>query len=1119
MSASEPSAAPEPLRIHLLGGVAVAVGSYPVPESAWRLRKAKNLLKLLALTPRHRLHRERVMDVLWPELDPEAAKRNLHRMLFTLRRVLQPDLPPGAASEYIALRDDVLVLCPAGNLWVDVDAFTTAAAVARRARNLAAYDQALALYAGDLLPDDRYEDWAVPRREEMCALYIALLLEATELHLRSGDQLEAIQRLQRLVATQPLAEEAHVALMHLYAAAGRRYDALRQYQQLQEILRRELDTEPGPAAQRLYAQIQAGRAPVHAHTFAFGAPSEAEGRLAPSTATSGVRLVPHAVSHAAPHSPPVGAAVSASLTGFVGRSRELEEVSALLASSRLLTLTGAGGCGKSRLAMEAASRTWASFCDGVVAVELAALTDPQLVSQVVASAVGVQEEQGRPLSQTLASALGTKQLLLVLDNCEHLREACAALCDLLLEACPDLRILATSRRRLRASCETDWCVPSLAAPRPECLPPFERLLDYDAIRLFCERAAAASRHDFALTPENAVAVVTICARLDGIPLAIELAARRRRYMTAEQIAARLDDALAVLGGSSSAGPTRHETLRATLDWSYDLLSQPERVLFWRLAVFAGGWTIEAAEAICAEEPLEQPAILDLLARLVDESLVTVEKRDATMRYRFLEPIRQYAHAKLVESGESERARHRHAHWYRALAEEATPYLGGRGVDAQRRWLHRLDPDLDNLRAALAWAVERNEVEVGSRLTASLRTYWYCRNLLTEGRRWMDAMLGLPAGEARPELRAKVFYDASVLAMYQGDLERAAELARASQDLCRELRDTAGVMRALVVLGGVAEFRGDYARAVECHTECLKLARERGDRPLAIISLSNLADVAAAQGDLDRSAELYQESLALARQQESPRNIAMALTNLGKVALRRGELDHAALFLAEALAIARGFEEARGIAENLLPLGHVALARGDHQRALAHYAEALDLYHRGGIQVGIAQSLESIARIAMAYQDWTSATWLSACAQALRERAGLPLTPAEQPAVEHTLASLRAAFGGDAFAAAWAQGRISSVDQIVAQAASIVAEWQANPPTIAEHRARPARLTARQLGVAQLMAEGLTNREIADRLNVSIRTVDTHVTHIFAKLGCTSRSAVAIWWAMHQTEDT
>jgi len=1085
------------------------------------LHKAKNLLKLLALTPRHRLHHERVMEILWPESDPDAAKRNLHRVLYTLRRVLQPDLAPGATSDYIALRDDMLVLCPSGNLWVDLDAFSAAAAGARRERDLAAYDHALSLYAGDLLPDDRYEDWTVARREEMCALYIALLLEATELQIRSGDPREATRLLERLVATQPLAEEAHLALMRLYAATGRRYNALRQYQQLQETLRRELDAEPGQAAQQLYTQIQTRRVPVHAHTFAFGMPAATEGHLASSSALSGMRLVPSVLSQTSLHVRPVGEVVPASLTGFVGRSRELEEVIALLASARLLTLTGAGGCGKSRLALEAAACTQASFSDGVVVVELASLTDSQLVPQVVAGAVGVQEEQGRPLLQTLTAALGRKRMMLLLDNCEHLREACAALCDLLLGACPDLRILTTSRRRLRAAHETHWCVPSLAAPQPDRLPPFEQLLEYDAIRLFCERAAA-SRQEFTLTPENAPAVVAICARLDGIPLAIELAARRRRYMTAEQIAARLDDALAVLGGPTATGPTRHETLRATLDWSHDLLADPECVLFRRLAVFAGGWTIEAAEAICAEEPLAPPAILDLLARLVDESLVTVEKCGATMRYRVLEPIRQYARAKLVGSSEDTRTRQRHAHWYRVLAEEATPFLGGRGVEAQRRWLHRLDPDLDNLRAALAWAVARNDIEVGADLTASLKSYWYCRNLLTEGRRWMDELLGLPASEARPELRAKVFYDASALAMYQGDLSRAEELARTSQSLCRELQDTPGVMRALVVLGGVAEFTGDYARSTAYHTECLELARERGDQPLIIISLSNLADVAAAQSDLDQAAELYQESLALARQQQSPRNIAMALTNLGKMALRRGELEDAALFLAEALAIARGFEEARGIAENLLPLGHVALACGNRPRAVAHYVEALDLYVQGGIQPGIAQSLESLARVAVHYQDWRSATWLSASAQALRERSGLPLTPAERPAVEETLTSLRAAFGGDAFATAWAQGRVSTVDQIVTQAAVIVAEWQANPPSVAKPIAKPAAgpatLTARQREVVRLIAAGMTNREIADTLDVAMRTVDTHVRDIFAKLGCASRSEVAQWWASCQTKD-
>jgi predicted ATPase/DNA-binding SARP family transcriptional activator/DNA-binding CsgD family transcriptional regulator len=1107
MPVDEPSDAPEALGIQLFGGFAVFVGSSLVHESTWRLRKAKSLLKLLALMPRHRLHRERALEILWPEHDPDAASQSLHRVLHALRHTLQPDLPPRAQSRYVVLRDDTVILCPGANLVVDVDDFTRAVDEARRARSEVAYERALALYRGDILPDDLYEDWTVARREQLCEQYVELLAEAARLHLQLGNQPQAILLLQRLIDARPAAEDAHLALIYLYAVSGRRYDALRQYQQLRDALRRELDAEPGPAAQRLYARIQAGQAPMQSVAVAFG-PSAPPGT---GTVTAEAGAIPSGARVTT-----TGMAIAASLTEFVGRARELDEVLALLSSSRLLTLTGAGGCGKSRLAIEAVSHVRGNFPDGAVVVELAALADPQLVPQAAAGAIGVTQEPGRALTESLSAALAAKRLVLVLDNCEHLREACAALCEEVLAACPNVSILATSRRRLRAAHETHWRVPSLATPRPDCLPPFERLLEYDAIRLFCLRATAASRHEFELTRQSAAAVVAICARLDGIPLAIELAARQRRYMTIEQIAARLNDALGELGGSSPDGLRRHETLRATLDWSYDLLAEPERMLFQRLAVFSGGWTLEAAAAICGEEPLERGEPLNLLARLVDESLIVTEKRDAAMRYRFLEPIHQYARAKLTTSGEAERVSRRHAKCCCALAEEAATHLRTKAVDEQREWLHRLDPELDNLRAALRWSLDNGELQTGLRLAVALKWYWYCRNLSIEGRRWMEELLGCPGSAACSALRADVLYDASALAMYQGDLERAADLASASQDLCRELQDTGGVIRALVILGCVAEFAGDYVRAAANHSECLDLARQAADIPLVTISLSNLADVAAAQGDLERAHDLYDESLRLARRERLPRNVAMALTNLGKVALRRGEPDQAELLLAEALAMARALEEARGIAENLLPLGHIALLRGNRRQALTDYAEALDLYHRGGFQGGIAQCMESLAQVAMTLADWTWATRLCACASALRERALLPLSPAERQPVEHALARAKAALRASAFAEVWAEGRVAPLDQLVSRAADAVAQWQAaTPDPTPERRSNPAMLTPREREISRLLAEGLTDRAIAARLNCSVRTVEKHAANIRAKGGSSRHPATVAAQAAQQ----
>ncbi|MGH2370481.1 MAG: AfsR/SARP family transcriptional regulator, partial [Chloroflexota bacterium] len=561
---------PPVLRIQLLGGFRVWTGARPVDEASWRLHKARALVKLLALAPDHRLHRERLLDLLWPDLDPEAAANNLRYALHVARRSLalacQPDrasspMSPGAngghALTLLQSEGDLLALCPAGGLWTDVAAFEVAAGAARRTQDPAAYGAAIALYAGDLLPEDRYEDWAAGRREELRALYLALLLEHAGLCEARGQHAAAVDALTKLITADPANEGAHQELMRLHARRGQRHQALRQYRQLREALRRDLDAEPDPTSQRLYQDILTGSFPAEPSSpLALPIEQQPQNEAPPA------------------HNLPI------QVTSFVGRERELAEVSRLLDTARLVTLTGSGGSGKTRLALQVASNLVSSgfrvpsselgrgeletrnsqlatpaepvFPDGVWLVELASLADPALVPPAVASALGVREAPGSPPAETLAIALRTRRLLLVLDNCEHLLDACAALADTLLRACPQLRILATSREALGMAGEATFRVPSLALPAapvrphggagrdPSCAEAPAGLADYDAIRLFVERAGFV-QPGFTLTTQNAAAIVQICQRLDGIPLAIELAAARIGVLAPAQLAARLDD--------------------------------------------------------------------------------------------------------------------------------------------------------------------------------------------------------------------------------------------------------------------------------------------------------------------------------------------------------------------------------------------------------------------------------------------------------------------------------------------------------------------------------------------------------------------------------------------------
>ena len=672
---------PEPVRVHMLGGFSVSAGSRTLEGSTWRLKKAASLVKLLALSSGRRLHRERLMGLLWPDLDEKAAANNLRHALHVARKTLElaPDEP---AYLYLQLQDEQIALCPEGPLWIDVWAFEEAIATARRAREPAAYRAAVDLYAGDLLPGDLYEGWAEERRRELRGAYLALLLELAGFHEERGELEAAIEALEEAVAAEPTREEAHAGLMRLHALSGRRGQALRQYERLSEALSGELDLEPGAEVRELREDISAG---------AF--PPRPDGAPGPTPAAD-------ADHHSGLHNLPVFT------SSFVGREREMVEVKRALAMTRLLTLTGAGVSGKTRLALAVAWELAGTYPDGVWLVELASLSEGALVPKAVAEALHVNEQAERSVTERLVDAMRNKEALILLDNCEHVVDACAGMVETLLGSCPRLRILATSREPLSIAGEANRRVPSLSLPDSDRSPAVEELAGYESARLFVERAVSRSS-DFVLTPENAGTVAGICRQLDGIPLAIELAAARVGSLSVEQISERLKDSLKLLTGGSRTATPRQRTLRGALDWGYELLEEPEKRLFCRVSVFAGGWTLEAAEAVGAGEGIGEDDVLDLVSRLVEKSLVVASATPGgDLRYRMLEPVRQYGRERLEATAkmaacpeEMEAARRRHATWYLALAEEAEPKLVGA---EQAGWLERLETEHDNLRAALEW---------------------------------------------------------------------------------------------------------------------------------------------------------------------------------------------------------------------------------------------------------------------------------------------------------------------------------------------------------------------------------------------------------------------------------
>jgi len=809
------------------------------------------------------------------------------------------------------------------------------------------------------------------------------------------------------------------------------------------------------------------------------------------------------------------------LTSFVGREQEIAEARRLLDGSRLVTLAGAGGIGKTRLGHEVAASRLDDVRDGVWLVELAALSDARLVPQAVASVLGVREDPDRSLTATLVDALRTQQLVLVLDNCEHLIGACAELADAILRACSDVRILATSRQALGIGGETTFRVPSLSLPATpdgatiaasggaevhravaelNPIPGRAELVDPapEAVRLFVERAQAAVP-SFTLSARNVGAVEQICRRLDGIPLAIELAAARIAVLSPEQIAARLGDRFFLLNGGSRTALPRHQTLLALVNWSHDLLSERERVLLRRLAVFAGGWTLEAAESVCANEGLLLGEVLDLLSALVTKSLVLTDEPGDEVRYRFLESLREYAADKLRDADEELTLRGRHLDWFLNLAERAEPELSG---PRQAAWLQRLDEEHDNFRAALAWSAVCGDVNRGLRLAGALYRFWVTRGFVSEGHRWLVELLatsgalqgtgaGVPgpgASELEPStvearVRAWALQAAGRLAVNKGDFDGAQTLLSLSLAVARQHDDRPSLAAGAFGLGYLARVRGDFVTARSYLEEALTLFQALGDAQGIADTRVSLGVIAHFQDDLVTARTLYEAGLHAYRDLGNRRGMAISLNDLGEVALEQGDLDTACRYEEESLTLASEIGDQQRVAYALAALGGVAARRGESGRALRLAATATSIR-------------EAIGETVSAAWQHRFERWMEPARRALR--------PDSAAAISAEWRGIRL---DDAIEYALASDNRSAPDARASEAAGAPPER----PAVSE---QVSILTQREREVAALIARGLTNRQIAAELVITEGTAANHIKHILARLTLNSRVQVAAWAIEH-----
>ncbi|OQY97818.1 MAG: hypothetical protein B6D41_02945 [Chloroflexi bacterium UTCFX4] len=632
----------------------------------------------------------------------------------------------------------------------------------------------------------------------------------------------------------------------------------------------------------------------------------------------------------------------AQLSSFIGRERELDELASILQTTRLLTLSGAGGAGKTRLSIQLAEKMLDAFPDGVWFIELARVSDAALIPQTIATALGVRDEAGN-LAQTLTNYLERKTLLLVFDNCEHLIDAAAQHAENFLRAAPKLKIVATSREALNLAGEHIFHVPSLPLPQEmRGLAP-ETLLQSDAARLFVERATAANNH-FRVTAQNVSPIAQICRRLDGIPLALELAAARVNALSAEQIAVRLDDVFRLLSGGSRTAMPRQQTLAAAIEWSYNLLSDPERALLSRLSAFAGGWTLDAAEQICAGDGIAQLDILDLLTQLVNKSLVIAENNDGATRYRFLETIRQFARYRLFQAKAVESVSDKHLDFFVAFAERAVPELHRPN---QIEWLKRLDAEHDNLRAALTWTLSDNPTRAAQalRLTGALWMYWDARGYFQEGLQWCERALA--ASDAQNSARVQTMFGAGGAVSRLGNLERMIQVCQEALTLARSLQDERNIAEALLGLGYISMYLGETARADEMLPQALAIYNALGDKDDIGRAQGPFAQRALAQGDYARAAELYSKSLELFRQVGDVREIAGALNNLASVVRIQGDLPHAHACAQEALELYIALADKHGIATSQRELGAIARAQGDLSYAQEQFEASRALFEEMG----------------------------------------------------------------------------------------------------------------------------------------------------------------------------
>ncbi len=950
------------LEVRLLGKFDIKKAEKSVTISS---RPAQTLFAYLILSAGIAHRREKLAGILWPDSTEESARDYLRHGLWRIRKAIEAAPARGKAAPYILANDISISFNAESPYSLDAEMLEKLDPEKTSADELM---RTLILYGGELLPGF-YEDWVVLEREHLQSVFeqkVAHLLTVLESGSRWSDMLTWGER---WISFGQKPEAAYRALMSAHFALGDKGKVAATYERCTKSLR-EFGMEPSEQTRVLYESLKSRR----------------EIPKAGSITSNRVAKQPHSSNIPNP------------LTSFIGREKELKEIADLFVTSRLLTLQGPGGVGKTRLAIHTAHDIAKRFKDGAWWVDLVGLADPDLVPQTVAKALDVREISNQPLIDTLIEGLRSRQTMLVLDNCEHLITACAQLADRFLGECPELKILATSREALDIPGETTWQVPSLTLPGIQEILSIKSLSGFESIHLFSVRAALV-QPTFKLTEQNAKAVVQICSRLNGIPLAIELAAARVKMMTTDEIAKHLNERFDLLTSGSRTLLPRHQTLRATIDWSYDLLSEPERSLFRRLSVFAGGFTLESAEAVAAGGNILRSQVIDILGQLINKSLVTVEAGldhlVAWTRYGMLETIREYARKKLEEAGEAGKVKVRHLEFFAAFARQAE--IGIYSVD-QVAWFNRLDKEADNLRSAMDWppsGLPDNDLESSSLrknkylIIVSLAMFWengYRREIAEV----LSRILAIDASKEATTERARALSVGGFLLWSLNDFSTARAYLEEGIEIAEKLEDRLTLAWCLSYLGWTFDSLGEFDNAKISLEKSLEIARSLGEagKQAAGQSLTLLGDIPYWQGNLSEARKLYEEAIYFLREIHN--------VNMMTYPLRR--------------------------------LGYLVLGEKDFDRAIELFNESLQINHQIGHFQGKVACLVGFAATNLARKKMEKAAILIGCVENLLNRIGVPLFFADTVEYERCMARLKEMLEKKAFSSAWSRGAKMTLEQ-------------------------------------------------------------------------------------------